>query len=220
MHNLLEVKWKVIAVTTERATIKAKLENGEIIEKQDRISNVADYDSPITSLELADSSLEAKTYKYVTKTIEESDFIILWPGDLYTSVIANLIIWWIKESIKNSNAKLVFVMNNTNKWWETNWFVAKDFVDVIEKYLWRKIDYLVANNKKPSLNETQIVELKKNISVKWWDFVFITKEERREFEERWIQIFETDLVDKDTLYKHDKKNTVAILQRIFKKNKS
>jgi len=39
MHNLLRVEAKVIPVTTDRALIEVVLENGQIIQTQDAISN-------------------------------------------------------------------------------------------------------------------------------------------------------------------------------------
>jgi len=40
MHRLLEVRAEIIPVTTKKAYIRAILGNGDIIETQDRISNV------------------------------------------------------------------------------------------------------------------------------------------------------------------------------------
>ena len=43
MHEILQVDANIIPVTTQRAYIRAVLGNGEVIESQDRISNVASY---------------------------------------------------------------------------------------------------------------------------------------------------------------------------------
>jgi len=140
MHDLLDVKWKIIPVTTKRAYIKAILWNWEIINSQDRISNVADYNSWIADLELNDCSVDASHNKESHDAIIKSDYIIIGPWDLFTSLISNLIIAWVKKSINETNAKIIYIWNSTNKWWETMWLTQLDFVNKIERFLGRKID--------------------------------------------------------------------------------
>jgi len=41
-----------------------------------------------------------------------------------------------------------------------------DFVNKIERFLGRRIDFFVINNKKPDLDEKQLEEFKNDISVK------------------------------------------------------
>lgn len=215
MNQLLEVQGKVLPVTTQSAYIQAVLDNWEIIETQDKISNICDYNWKISHLELMPHSQWANTPVSITKTIWESDYIILWPGDLFTSTIANLIIWGMKESIKNSQAKIVFILNNTNKWGETENFSVMDFIIHLERYLWRKIDILVANNKKLALNSEEKQKLQSDISVKWWEYIYISENEKLFLEWRGTQIVQWDFIDRDTLYKHHKKILCNTLLDLF-----
>lgn len=205
MHKLLEVKWRILPVTINRALIKAKLENGKVIETQDRISNVADYNSAISDLELMDCSKSASYNEALKEAILTADFIMIWPWDLYTSIISNLIIWWVWEILKKSNAEIIYVLNSTNKWGETDWYNVSDFVNRLEQFLWKNIDYLIANNKKLNLTWSELERFKNDISVKWWDYLYITDEEIEDFEKRWIKVVERDFLDKVSLYKHNKK---------------
>lgn len=215
MHNLLKVKWKVLPVTTKKAYIKAILGNWEIIETQDRISNIADYTSWIADLELMEDSKDKSHNKKVCDAIIESDFIIIWPWDLYTSIISNFIIWWVQESIKKSNAKIIYIWNSTNKWWETNWLTQLDFVNKIERFLGRRLDYFIANNQKPKLGKKDFEKFKKDISIKWWDYLFVSKGEKKELERRKVKLIEAPLISKESFYKHDKKKILDILEKIF-----
>ncbi len=52
MEDFLKVRSRVIPVTTDAAFIQATLEDGTIIERQDNISNQADYSGRIVSLSL------------------------------------------------------------------------------------------------------------------------------------------------------------------------
>lgn len=215
MHNLLKVDASVIPVTTKKAFIKAILWNWEIVETQDKISNEANYNSWIADLELMDSSIDAVHHKKVSKAVTQADFIIIWPGDLFTSIISNFIISWVQSSIRQTNAKIIYIWNNTNKWWETMWLTQLDFVNKIERFLWKRIDYFIANNKKPILSECELEAFKNNISVKWWDFLFVSSWEKRELERRKIKLVEADLLDEKSFYKHSKVKTLSVLDDIF-----
>ncbi len=215
LHKMLKVKWKVLPVTTKKAYIRAILGNWEIIETQDRISNVADYVSWIADLELMEDSKDKSHNKNVCDTIIESDFIIIWPWDLYTSIISNFIIWGVQESIKKSNAKIIYIWNSTNKWWETTGLTQLDFVNKVERFIWRRLDYFIANNKKPELWKKEKEKFKNDISVKWWDYLFVSVWEKKELERRKIKLIEAPLISKDSFYKHDKKKVLDILENIF-----
>ncbi len=215
MHDLLEVRWNVIPVTTKRAYIKAVLWNWDIIESQDRISNVANYNSWIADLELSSCSNDAVHNKEVHDSIVESDYLVIWPGDLFTSIISNFIIWWVKKSISESKAKIIYIWNTTNKWWETNWLTQLDFVNKIERFLWRRINYFIINNKKPDLTDDEIEDFKNNISVKWWDYLLLSKWEREELVRRKINVIETDLLSKNSFYKHSKEKLLNTLKGII-----
>ncbi|MDD3646301.1 MAG: 2-phospho-L-lactate transferase CofD family protein [Candidatus Gracilibacteria bacterium] len=215
MHFLLEVNSKVIPVTTKKAYIRAILGNGEIIESQDRISNVANYNSGIADLELMECSLDATHNSDVHNSIVESDFIIIGPGDLFTSIISNFIIGGVSDSIRESKAKLIYIGNSTNKGGETTGLTQLDFVNKIERFLGRRIDFFVINNKKLDLNEKQIEEFKNDISVKGGDYLFLSSGEKKELERRKIVVLESDLLDKNSFYKHSKEKIVDVLSKIF-----
>lgn len=215
MHYLLEVKASVVPVTTKKAYIRAILWNGEIVESQDRISNVANYNSWIADLELMECSMDATHNNDVHNSIIDSDFIIIWPWDLFTSIISNFIIGWVSDSIRESKAKLIYIWNSTNKWWETTGLTQLDFVNKIERFLWRRIDFFVINSKKPELDENQLLEFKNDISVKGWDYLFLSLWEKKELERRKIVVLESDLLDKNSFYKHSKEKIVDVLSKIF-----
>ena len=110
MHSILEVNWNVIPVTTDPAFIQAELTDWSIIETQDKISNVADYNSPIKNIDLMENSKEAKLNKNIEQTVKKADYILIWPWDLYTSINSNFIIDDFQELIQNSKAKIIFIL--------------------------------------------------------------------------------------------------------------
>ena len=217
MHNLLDVRGKVIPVTTKKARIRAILWNGEVIESQDRISNVAEYSAGIADLELSDCSTDASHHSAVHDSIVNGDYIIVGPGDLFTSIISNFIIWWVKQSLLESNAKIIYIWNSTNKWWETMWLTQLDFINKIERFLGKRIDYFVLNNKIPELSDEEKMKFQNDISVKWWDYLFLSPWEKAELIRRKIQVIEADLLDDNSFYKHNKKKISQVILDIIKK---
>lgn len=215
MHKLLEVKAEIIPVTTGKAYIRAILWNGEIIESQDRISNAAAYTSGIADLELMEDSKHAYQHKDVFRAIKKADYIIISPGDLFTSTISNFVIGGVKEVIKKSNAKIIYIGNNTNKWWETQGLTYLDFINKIERFLGRRIDIFICNNKKLELSREQKERFQNHISIKGGDFLYLSDGERSELERRKIQYIEDDLLDRGSFYKHDKKSIIEVLKKII-----
>lgn len=215
MHHLLDVQAHIIPVTTRKAYIKAILWNGEVIETQDRISNVAAYSSGIADLVLMEDSKYAYQHKDVFKAIKKADYIIISPGDLFTSIISNFVIGGVKEVVKKTEARIIYIGNSTNKWGETQWLTHLDFINKIERFLGRRIDIFICNNKKIALSESEKESFKNNISVKWGDFLFLSPGEKSELERRKIQYLESDLLDKETLYKHDKRKLAKLLEQII-----
>lgn len=216
MHEFLKVGSKVIPVTTDSAYIQAVLDDGSVIERQDNISNNLGYTGRIVKLELMEDSVEAKQSKSVAHAITSADFIIIAPGDLYTSTISNLIIGGVADLIaKYSHAKIIFIANNTNKGGEASGYKIIDFVNEIEKYLGKNIDILIANNHKIELSEKDENRFKNDISVKWGDYIFVSDTEKNDFESRGMTIIEDDILDRKSLYKHDQEKIAKILEKVI-----
>ena len=171
MHKILEVEGNIIPVTTKKAFIRAVLWNGQVVETQDRISNVAAYTSGIADLELMEDSQHAYQHKDVFRSIKEADYILIWPWDLFTSTISNFVIGWVKEVIQKTEAKIIYIGNSTNKWGETQWLTSLDFLNKIERFLGRRIDIFICNNKRLEMSESDRERFQNDISVKWGDFL-------------------------------------------------
>ena len=86
-------------------------------------------------------------YKPVLDEIDSADVIVLGPGDLYTSIVPNLLVDGVAEAINFSKAKKVYVCNLMTKHGESDGFKASDFVKEIRNYLEDgKLDFVVVNS--------------------------------------------------------------------------
>lgn len=215
MHQFLMVNSHVIPVTTDKAYIQAHLTDGTIIEKQDRISNDAGYDARIAKLSLMPDSENAVHNNQIADVLHHADYIILTPGDLYTSTISNLIIGDVARLIQQSWAKIIFIANTTNKGGETQWYTLTDFVEELEEYLGKNIDIVITNNAHLSLSEDELKALRNNISVKGGNYIYPTDAERKKLSENGTKLIEADVIDRKTLYKHDQAKVAKILEKII-----
>ena len=71
--------------------------------------------------------------------------IVLGPGDVYTSSLATVVVDEVDKLLKQTKAKLVYVVNLMTRFGQTDGFSAKDHVKEIEKYVGRKMDAVVVN---------------------------------------------------------------------------
>lgn len=76
----------------------------------------------------------------------EAQAIVLSPGDLYASLMANLVVGGAAKTIKESKATLVYVTNLMTRRSQTHGLTARDHVAVIEKHLSRSLDHIIVNN--------------------------------------------------------------------------
>src|SRR5437764_8880120 len=64
-----------------------------------------------------------------------ADMVVIGPGDLYTSLLPNLLVQGVREAIAASSAVTVYVCNVMTKHGETDGYAASDFLRVIADYL-------------------------------------------------------------------------------------
>ena len=80
--------------------------------------------------------------------IAEADAIVLGPGDIYTSVLPNLLVEDVAEAIKESRAVKIHVCNLMTKPNESAGFRTSNFLALLTEYLGTRqpLDFLLFNN--------------------------------------------------------------------------
>ena len=132
--DMLDVKGKVIPVTHENTNLVARYDNGKQVLGEHYIDEP---DGDLCQHRIVELSVfpPAKANKNALKAISEADLVILGPGDLYTSIICNLVIEGVNKALRKTKAKLVFVMNLMTKFGQTNNSTAKDHLVELERYI-------------------------------------------------------------------------------------
>lgn len=142
--KILAIKGNVIPVTKDFTHLHAVLESGAVIRGETNI-DIPKHDGKL-KIKKVYLKPRARASKRSLEAIRKADLIVIGPGDLYTSLIPNLLVDGIPQAIGKSKAKLVFVCSLMTKPGETYGFGADDFVNTVEKHLSkRKIDYLIVN---------------------------------------------------------------------------
>ncbi len=169
MAEMLNVTQKILPVSTDRVTLVADLDSGQRIFGESAIDLPRTRTlSKISNIYLVPHHGDSVTaYPPVLEALKNADVILLGPGDLYTSLIPNLLVPEVAQTLKDVSAPLVYLCNIMTKHSETRGFSAEDFLSAVEKTIKRKIDHLVINNRKPEqktlehylANESQLVAI-------------------------------------------------------------
>ncbi len=144
-EDILNIKHRILPVSTDNATLCAKLSNGKIIKGETDI-DVPKHDGSIRIKKIY-LEPEANIYSEAHKAIMEANLIVMGPGDLYTSILPNVLVRGFANAIRKSRAKKAYILNLMTKWGETNDFKASDFAKTLLSYLgMKKLDYILVNN--------------------------------------------------------------------------
>jgi len=145
LSDMFDVRGKVIPVTLDDTQLGIILEDGTEIIGETNI----DIPKHNANLEIREAFLVGggELNHRAREALVNSDYIIVGPGDLYTSIVPNLLATGMREAIQKSKAKMIYICNIMTKYGETNNFEVEDFVNVIEKYIGEnEIDYVLVNN--------------------------------------------------------------------------
>jgi uncharacterized cofD-like protein len=142
MSQMFGVRGNVIPVTLDDVRLIAEYDDGSIVKGEHYI------DEPGKDINIVKLRLDgtAKAYPQALEVISKADYIILGPGDLYTTLLPNLLVNEIKKSIKKSKAKVVYISNLMTKIGQTRHRSLKDIVKIIEEHIGRRLDYILINN--------------------------------------------------------------------------
>jgi len=139
--KVLALKGQVIPSTLNNVVLVAEHKNGTVTEGENKIPKAH---IPINRVRLKPATPVATPE--AIKAIEEAQIIILGPGSLYTSIIPNLLIKEIANSIVASNAIKVYVCNLMTQQGETDEFKASDHIKALIKHSHQQIiDYCILN---------------------------------------------------------------------------
>ena len=148
--DILNVQGIVLPVTDEHTTLCARFEDGTEVKGESKI-DLSEGKNPDLRISAIWHEPETRSTIDAVSSILNSDIIIIGPGDLFTSVITNLLVKNIREALTETKAKKVYLCNLMTEPGETSNCTALDHVKEIVKYMCGDyLDYVIISNTKLS----------------------------------------------------------------------
>lgn len=144
LSKMVKAKGKITPSTWDKFELVADYADGKKIIGEHFIDE-PDEDNKIIRLY---TEPDAKANPQATEEIKSADMIIFSPGDLYTSILHNIIVDGIHQAIRESKAKKVYICNLMTSIGETTDMTLQDMIDELEKYIGAKaIDFVIVNSR-------------------------------------------------------------------------
>jgi uncharacterized cofD-like protein len=212
LAEILDVRGRILPVTVDQATLVAELTDGTRIFGEEAIDVPRGTQrEKIQDVFLVPHHSESiSVYPPVIDAAWWADYIILGPGDLFTSIIPGLIVPGVVEAFKKSSAKLLFVMNIMTKFGETHNFTGWDFVARLEEVCDREVDGIIYSSSRP--DETLLARYRQQKA----EFVEIDPEDACWGKRR---IYVDDMLETSgDIVRHDSRKLAGMIRRIIAEN--
>lgn len=133
MHAVFAVEHRVLPVTLEPVDLVMHLTSGTVLRGEASIDALpTTLEAPIRYVFL---DPQARGYPRALNAIADADLIVIGPGDLFTSLVPNLLVLGVDEAIAESEAPVLLVSNLMTKRTETPGFRVDDLARAVAMYL-------------------------------------------------------------------------------------
>jgi uncharacterized cofD-like protein len=145
--KILNIKGKVIPVTTHQVRLKMILNNRKILEGEREIYLSQEIDQGYKSIYLEPYP---KANPHAIDEIMNADLIVLGPGGFHTSIIPNLLVEGVSQALLKSQAQKTYVVNLMNRKGQTTGFKVGDYLKEVTRFIGHDIlDYILVNTQQP-----------------------------------------------------------------------
>ncbi len=142
--QVLRVRGQVLPVTEDQVHIVAEYDDGVLVKGEHDIDEPQDgyYEKQVVNFYAEPAGTIAPD---VQEAIVAADLVLLGPGDLYASLLANCVVGGVAEAIQETEAPLVFAVNLMTRPGQTHGMTAADHVQAVEKYVGKMPDCVIVN---------------------------------------------------------------------------
>ncbi|REE66397.1 putative cofD-like protein [Paenibacillus taihuensis] len=142
LSKVLAVRGRVLPAAGEAIVLKAETVDGTIITGE---SNIPKAGKAIKRVFIEPPDVEP--LEEAVEAIRQADAILIGPGSLYTSIIPNLLVPKLAESIVDSNAVKMFVCNVMTQPGETDNYSVSDHLAAVHAHIGHHLfDYVIVND--------------------------------------------------------------------------
>lgn len=148
MSRVLAVRGRVLPASEQDVTLLAEMSDGTIVQGESQIPQAK---KQIKRVFLHPP--EPRPLAEALQAIEQADAIVMGPGSLYTSILPNLLVKDMTETIRNSLARKIYICNVMTQLGETDRFTAYDHVRAIYDHVGEQLlEVIIINNEVPPLS--------------------------------------------------------------------
>ena len=148
MSSVLDITGKVVPVTKEDAHLKTELADGVILPTEAELDQRNTCNPSVKRIFL---SQPVTANPDAIRVIADADAVVFGPGDLYTSILPNLLPEGMVEAVQKTRARLIYVCSLMTKLGETDGFSTVSFAEALSSYIGpRPVDNMIVNQKMPS----------------------------------------------------------------------
>ncbi|SDB98022.1 gluconeogenesis factor YvcK family protein [Shouchella lonarensis] len=126
ISRVLNVRGRVLPAANESVELHAEMTDGTVVSGESKI--------PLARKRIARTFLtppHVKASSEALSALSRADLIVLGPGSLYTSVLPNLLVPGISETVRASAAKKVYICNVMTQPGETDQYTASEHVQAL-----------------------------------------------------------------------------------------
>ncbi|MFA5858828.1 MAG: gluconeogenesis factor YvcK family protein [Elusimicrobiota bacterium] len=202
--RVLAIRGTVLPVTLANVNIGALLSNGKTICGETNITSRGTIEKvflyPMRTPPAAPRVIDA---------IRNADAVVLGPGSLFTSIIPNLLVKNVAETLRKSKAPKIYVCNIMTQNLETSGFTLSDHLDALYKHGGYKIiNYVLANT-----GEIPAVLAKRYAHENSYPVVY----DKERVDTRLCKILTGNFVSTQIFARHDSVKLAKVIHKIIKK---
>jgi len=202
--KVLAVRGKVLPASIQKVRLWAKMTDGTVVEGESQI--------PLANKRIERVYLEPEEpmpVESALEAIQDADAVILGPGSLYTSILPNLLVRGIADTLRKSQAVKIYICNVMTQPGETDGYSASEHVKAILDHVGPGvIDYVVVNNRHVA------VDLQQKYANQG---AYPVEADVKEIEAMGIIAFQADVVSETNWVRHDPlKLSRTIVSMIYK----
>ncbi len=143
VSKMLHLEGLVLPASEKHTTLTAYYSDGSLVRGQHFINNQPHNENVCITKLVIDPIVPA--YPRVLDAIQNAELVVLGPGDLFTSIIPNILIPEIGEALRKTPAKLVYVANLMTRCGQTYGMTVTDHTKTLEEYVGRSMDTVLIN---------------------------------------------------------------------------
>ena len=199
--KVLAIRGQVLPVTLSAVTLRARLRNGRLVKGESNIGRITE---PISELIVWPSPPPAAPK--VIEAIDAADAIILGPGSLYTSIIANLLVEGIVPALRKTAAPKIYVCNIMTQPGETTGYTLTDHLHALETHgAGELLDVVIVND----------ARIPEKVARRYAEEGAIpVKIDKRAV--KGIRMVKTSLISPEGIARHDPLKLAAVIKNILR----